>query len=168
MIQSLIRRWRNFFKPSDKYKHNPIILTEELSIMSNLLTEAEGAVSNFWKKLVTVWDTKIEPTLANDEQELLTLLKPLFASAEAAAIQDLVVFIKGVLSQLQAGQDLATLEAYVLNALEVVGGQLLSTAKGLSSNALQALIGLVLAQLAGAATVAAAKAADDVVPTVKA
>jgi hypothetical protein len=122
----------------------------------DIIQTVETAASGFWSKIVAWWNGTAVPTLKADEQELLLLLKPLFGAAEAAALQDLVVFVKGVLTQVQAGQDLATLEVAVLNALEAVGGQLAVIGKGLGSNVLQALIGLILAQLTSAAAASSA------------
>lgn len=119
--------------------------------MSDIIQQAESAASSLWAKLVSWWNGTAVPVLQNDEKELMALVEPLFGAAEAAIVQDLTVFIKGVLTQVQAGQDLATLEAAVLNALQAVGGQLLTVAKGLGSNVLQALIGLILAKLAASA-----------------
>jgi hypothetical protein len=123
--------------------------------MTDIIQQAEAAASSLWAKLVAWWNGTAVPVLQNDEKELMALVEPLFGAAEAAIVQDLTVFIKGVLTQVQAGQDLATLEASVLNALEAVGGQLLTVAKGLGSNVLQALIGLILAKLASSAPAAA-------------
>lgn len=119
--------------------------------MTDIIQQAESAASSLWAKLVSWWNGTAVPVLQNDEKELMALVEPLFGAAEAAIVQDLTVFIKGVLTQVQAGQDLATLEAAVLNALQAVGGQLLTVAKGLGSNVLQALIGLILAKLAASA-----------------
>lgn len=128
--------------------------------MSDIIQSAENAVASFWSNIVSWWNGTAVPALQADEKELLALLQPLFGAAEAAALQDLVVFVKGVLTQVQAGQDLASLESAVLNALEAVGGNLLSIGKGLGSNVLQALIGLILAQLTSASAPASAAQAQ--------
>jgi hypothetical protein len=88
-----------------------------------------------------------EVVFTADEQALLTLMQPLLAAAEAAALADLVTFIRGVLSQASTAKDLASWETAILNALEATGSSLLAVAKALGSNLLQALIAFVLAQL---------------------
>lgn len=123
--------------------------------MTDILSQAEGAVSAFWTKVVAWWNGTAVPALENDEKQLLALVQPLFGAAEAAALQDLVQFVTGVLTQVEKGQDLATLEAAVLNALQTAGSELQTLAKGLGSNVLQALIGLILAKLAPAVVAAA-------------
>jgi len=92
----------------------------------------------------------VEHWLSKEEGQLILLLKPLFSKAEAAAILDLKHFISGVLlagADFAKSQDLATLEATVLNKLEVASEELKEIATALGSNALQVLIGLVLAEI---------------------
>lgn len=106
---------------------------------------------------VTVWDKVVawfkaeapvvENFLSKEEQELLTLLKPILAAGEASLVQDLVKFLQGVASTAASGATLADLETAALNGLEVVGGELRDLAKSLGSNLLQAILGLILAQL---------------------
>ena len=75
------------------------------------------------------------------------LVKPLFIRAEGIALADLQHFIAGVLSAVGTNKDLATLEADVLNALQVYKGSLFTLAQQLGSDALQVLIGLVKGSL---------------------
>lgn len=82
-----------------------------------------------------------------EEQQLILLLKPLFAQAEAEALQDLTLFVRGVLTSAQNISSLPDWETAVLNSLQKVGGDLLATAEKLGSNSLQVLIGLLLSQL---------------------
>lgn len=88
-----------------------------------------------------------EKLLNWEEQQLVALLQPLFASAEAEAMQDLTLFLRGVLTSSQNISSLPDWETAVLNSLQKVGGDLLTTAEKLGSNALQVLIGLLLSQL---------------------
>lgn len=88
-----------------------------------------------------------EKLLNWEEQQLVALLQPLFASAEAEAVQDLTLFLRGVLTSSQNISSLPDWETAVLNSLQKVGGDLLVTAEKLGSNALQVLIGLLLSQL---------------------
>lgn len=115
--------------------------------MADIVKEVEDGIGVLWTKLVNWWNNTAVPELERDEKAVLALLQPLLAQAEAAAISDLTVFITAVLTQVEKGGDLATLEAAVLNALQTAEHELLDTAKALGSNALQALIGLILAKL---------------------
>lgn len=92
-------------------------------------------------------EQKVAAFLNWEEQQLIGLLKPLFAQAEANAIQDLTLFIRGVLTSVKGTSSLADWETAVLNGLQMVGGELLKTAETLGSNALQVLIGLLLSEL---------------------
>ncbi len=106
--------------------------------------------SNLWDKIVAWFKgefTTVELTFTKEEQEILTLMKPLLVAAEATVVQDLMQFIRGVLTGAAGYSTLADWETAVMNGLEKVGGDLLTLAKGLGSNMLQALIGLILAQL---------------------
>lgn len=106
--------------------------------------------TTLWTKLSALFTGAVqvaEAAFTADEQKLLAIFKPLLAAAEAAALQDLIVFIRGVLSQAATATDLATLETVVLNALEATGSELEVVAKSLGSNLLQALIAFVLANL---------------------
>jgi len=88
-----------------------------------------------------------EKLLNWEEQQLVGLLQPLFAAAEANAMQDLTLFLRGVLTSVKNVSSLPDWETAVMNSLQVVGGDLLKTAEQLGSNSLQVLIGMLLAQL---------------------
>lgn len=88
-----------------------------------------------------------EKLLNWEEQQLVALLQPLFAAAEANAMQDLTLFLRGVLTSVKDVTSLPDWETAVMNSLQVVGGDLLATAQKLGSNSLQVLVGLLLAQL---------------------
>lgn len=88
-----------------------------------------------------------EKLLNWEEQQLVGLLQPLFATAEANAMQDLTLFLRGVLTSVKDVSSLPDWETAVMNSLGVVGGDLLKTAETLGSNSLQVLIGMLLAQL---------------------
>lgn len=111
------------------------------------LKQAAAQITGLWKKFVSWFDGTALPALQKDEQQVVALFKPILNAGEAQAVQDLKVAITGILTQVQKGQDLATLEGVVLSALELVGTELYDLAKGMGSNALQALIGLILAQM---------------------
>ena len=88
-----------------------------------------------------------EKLLSWEEQQLVGLLQPLFAAAEANAMQDLTLVLRGVLTSVKNVSSLPDWETAVMNALQVVGGDLLKTAEQLGSNSLQVLVGMLLAQL---------------------
>lgn len=108
---------------------------------------------------VTLWDKfktwvngevqAVAPVLTADEQDLVGLVKPLFAGAEAVGLSQLVTFIRGVLVAVEApgSKTLPDLETIVMNGLSRLGSGLQPVAVGLGSSVLQALIGLVLASL---------------------
>lgn len=106
--------------------------------------------NSLWAKFVAIFNGVVEVAeveFSADEKAILALMQPLLASAEAATVQDLITFIKGVLSQAKTAKDLPTFESDVLNALQATGSELLALAKSLGSNLLQALIAFVLASL---------------------
>lgn len=113
--------------------------------------------TTLWAKLSAWFSGELkaaEAVFTSDEQKVLAIFQPLLAAAEASALQDLITFIRGALSQASTTTDLPTLEAMVLNGLEATGSELLTVAKSLGSNLLQALIAFVLANLPKAAALA--------------
>ncbi len=116
-----------------------------------ILQTVEAGASKLWTSIVNVWNKDVAPELETGEQELVQLLQPLFGQVEAAALQDLVVFIKGVVSAAPTTKTLPEWESVILNLAGTFGGSLLTTATGLGSNVLQAIIGLVLAWVEQAA-----------------
>jgi hypothetical protein len=112
------------------------------------LAQVGAKITGLWQKFVSWFDGSALPVLQNDEKQLVALFQPILNAGEAQTVQDLKVAITGILTQVQKGQDLATLEGVVLSALQVVGSELYDLAKGMGSNALQALIGLILAKMA--------------------
>lgn len=123
--------------------------------MTNVVQQVEGAVvaeaKTLWTDIETVWNKDVAPALAIGEQELVQLLKPLFGQVEAAALQDLVVFVKGIVAAAPTTHTLPEWETVIVNLAETFGGSLFGTIKGLGSNVFQALIGLVLAWVEQAA-----------------
>ena len=111
--------------------------------------------------MTTLWDKikawlsstaqTVEVQFSKDEQIVLGILQPLLGAAEAALLQDLITFIRGVLTSGRTAGGLDEWETIILNGLSSLKGELLTLAQGLGSNVLQALIGLVLADLAKAA-----------------
>lgn len=120
-----------------------------------------NAIVSLWDKVVAWWTGSAVPVLERDEQEVLAILQPLFGQVETALLQDLIVFVQGVLAAAPATKTLPEWETVLLDLAEVAGGSLLSTIKGLGSSVFQALIGLVLAKLQAAQ---AAKVASAAVP----
>lgn len=103
-----------------------------------------------WDKLAAWFAGEIsaaEVEFSKDEKAILAFIRPLLASTEASALQDLITFIIAVLSQAKTAQDLPTWETAVLMGLESTGSELFGLAQGLGSNLLQALIGFALAKL---------------------
>jgi hypothetical protein len=125
-----------------------------------IIQTIEGDATALWTTIEKVWNTDVAPALATGEQELVQLLQPMFGQVEAAALQDLVVFIKGVVSAAPTTKTLPEWESVILNLAQTFGGSLMTTATGLGSNVLQAVIGLVLAWVEQAA----AKAAGQTTP----
>lgn len=122
-------------------------------------TKVVAVASAFWKKIValgTAAESALAPVLSADEQEILLILKPLAGQLEAAALQDAIVFIKGVVAAAPTTKTASEWEVVIIELAEVAGGQIWTTLKSLSAYALQGLINLVLAQITAAA---AAKAA---------
>lgn len=119
----------------------------------SILAQAQTALVTLWDKIKAAFataETEVAVYLTKEEGQILALIQPLFAAAEAAAIQDLVQFVQGVVTSAEnpGSMDLADWETAILNGLQKVGGDLETLAKSLGSNVLQALIGLVLAALA--------------------
>lgn len=125
------------------------------NIVGTVVTTVEKDVVDLWHTLENVWQKDVVPVLETGEQELIQLLKPLFAQVEAAALQDLVVFIKGVVAAAPMTKTLPEWEEVILNLAQTFGGSLLTTIKALSSNVVQALIGLILAWVEQQAAAAA-------------
>jgi len=118
--------------------------------MSTLWDKISGWVASAEKTVVqdaTVAAQDVWQFLNWEEKQLVGLLQPLFAAAEAEALQDLTLFLRGVLTSVKDTSSLADWETAALNSLQVVGGDLLKTAETLGSNSLQVLIGMLLAQL---------------------
>lgn len=86
-----------------------------------------------------------EAIFSTEEQAVISAFQPILHAAEAVTLASLIAFIRNVLTTVAASTDLATIEAKVLNELEVEGGQLFTIAKGMGSNLLQATIGVLLA-----------------------
>lgn len=108
-----------------------------------------------WSKLQSLFASAgqaISLEFSKTEQEVIAIAQPLFAAAEAAAVRDLVIFVRGVLSAHPnpGSMTVADWETAVMNGLGKLGGELLATAQTLKSNLLQALISLVLASLPAA------------------
>jgi hypothetical protein len=109
---------------------------------------------------MTLWDKikgwvsgaimTVETELSRDEKALLAIVQPLLGADEAAAMQDLVQFVTGLVAGAGGARTLADWETAVLNGLGAAESELLTLAKGLGSNLLQSLIGLVLSRLATA------------------
>lgn len=119
----------------------------------SILQQAQTAVVTLWDKIKAAFSTaeaEVAIYLTKEESQLLALVQPLFGAAEAAAIQDLIQFVQGVLTSAEkpGSMDLPDWETAVLNGLSKVGGEVEALAKSLGSNVLQALIGLILASLA--------------------
>ena len=112
-----------------------------------------NAAPTLWDKIVA-WFSNAEQVVVTefnkDEQALLALVQPLFGAAEATAIQAMVHFITGALSQSTASKTLPEWETAILNGMQTTGSELLALAESLGSNVLQALIGLVLQRLSTA------------------
>lgn len=117
--------------------------------MADIITTVEGEAKTLWDKVSAWWNNTAVPALRKDEQEVIGLLQPLLSAAEGSVIQDLVQFIRGVITTVEGTppSTLADWETAVLNSLGKLEGELLTLAKGLGSNVLQALIALVLAKL---------------------
>lgn len=131
-----------FYKPLTTFAVKLLNFKKE-TVMSNVFVTVWDKVVAWFKAEAPV----VENFLSKEEQELLTLLKPILAAGEASLVQDLVKFLQGVASTAASGATLADLETAALNGLEVVGGELRDLAKSLGSNLLQAILGLILAQL---------------------
>lgn len=111
--------------------------------------------TTLWDKLKALF-AGAEQAAATDfskaEQDVIAIAQPLFAAAEATAIRDLVIFIRGVLTAnpTPGSMSVSDWETAIMNGLAKLGGDLLATAQGMKSNLLQALISLVLASLSAA------------------
>lgn len=118
---------------------------------------APSLIQQFETAAVTLWDkikawakgeaATISVVLSADEKAILSLFQPLFAAAEASALQDLLTFIRGVLTTTPTQESLDAWETVVLNGLSKLGGDLETLAKSLGSQVLQGLIAFTLANL---------------------
>lgn len=107
------------------------------------LTAAEVWVEKEAGVVLTEAETLADTAL----KTIWAVAAPLFTSAEATGVADVLTAIRSYLSGVTPGQDLATLEAAFLDQVETLGGELLSQAKALGSMLLQALIALALKSL---------------------
>lgn len=107
-------------------------------------------IVTLWDK-VKVWFSAEEQTvvmfLSHEEQLLVSLFKPILASAEAALVSELKVFITAVLVTAQGSKTLPDWETAIMNGLKLGGKNLVGIVENMGSNAFQALIGLLLTQI---------------------
>jgi hypothetical protein len=111
--------------------------------------------ATLWDKLKALLggaEQAVQVDFTKSELEVVAIAQPLLAAAEAAAIRDLVIFVRGVLTAHPdpASMTVSDWETAVMNGLGKLGGDLLVTAQQLKSTLLQALISLVLASLPAA------------------
>jgi len=128
----------------------PVATAKPEEDMTDILQAVEGAAVTLWDKIKAWIGGEVQTVsvvLSADEQALLSLFQPLLASAEASALQDLLTFIRGVLTTTPAQSSLDAWETIILQGLEKLGGELATLAKSLGSNVLQGLIAFTLAAL---------------------